>query len=96
MHHLFLLHAQTADDARYFLTFYDPELGVPLPERTYAEECNIYTPGHPDGNFAHIMDKMDVFVPCHLFGWYVKVNNCNSNNYKERWNVASRYYGCVA
>ncbi|XP_003385624.1 PREDICTED: phosphatidylserine synthase 2-like [Amphimedon queenslandica] len=63
---------QTADDARYFLTFYDPDLGVPLPERTYAEDCRIYTPDHPDGMFAHFMDKMDVFVLCHLLGWYVK------------------------
>jgi phosphatidylserine synthase 2 len=64
---------QTVDDARKFLTYYDSELGVPLPERTYAEDCRLYTPDNPAGRFANLMDKMDVFVICHLLGWYVKV-----------------------
>ena len=64
---------QTADDARQFLKFYDSELGVPQPERTYGDDCRIYTPGHPDGMFAIFMDKMDFFVICHLLGWYLKV-----------------------
>uniref|UniRef100_A0A1X7V5L5 Phosphatidylserine synthase n=1 Tax=Amphimedon queenslandica TaxID=400682 RepID=A0A1X7V5L5_AMPQE len=63
---------QTPDDARYFLTFYDSSLGVSLPERTYAEDCRIYTPDHPDGMFAHFMDKMDIFVTSHLVGWFAK------------------------
>lgn len=63
---------QTIDDARQLLRVYDPELGKPLPERTYAENCDIYTPGHPNGSFANVMEKMDVFVPCHLIGWFVK------------------------
>ena len=61
------------DDARRFLKLYDPELGVPLPERTYAEDCRIYTPDHPEGPFAIFMDKMDMFVAAHLLGWYIKV-----------------------
>ena len=65
---------QTIDDARQLLRVYDPELGKPLPERTYAENCDIYTPGHPNGSFANVMEKMDVFVPCHLIGWFVKVS----------------------
>ena len=64
----FYLCLQTADDTRQFLKLYDPDLGQPLPERTYAEDCRIYTPGHPNGSFAVIMDKMDVFVPSHFFG----------------------------
>ena len=73
----FYLCPQTADDTRQFLKLYDPDLGRPLPERTYAEDCRIYTPGHPNGSFAIIMDKMDVFVPSHFFGWWVKV--CSSS-----------------
>ena len=72
---LFLLCSQTADDTRQFLRLYDPDLGQSLPERTYAEDCRIYTPGHPNGSFANIMDKMDVFVPCHFIGWFVKVSS---------------------
>ena len=63
------------DDARQFLKLYDPELGVLLPERTYAEDCRIYTPDHPEGPFANFMDKIDIFVFIHFFGWYVKVSD---------------------
>ena len=61
------------DDARQLLVSFYPELGQPLPERSYADECSLYTPGHPDGAFHNFMDKMDVFVACHFFGWFVKV-----------------------
>ena len=64
---------QTVDDTRQFLKLYDDGLGVPLPERTYAEDCRLYTPEHPNGSFFNFMDKMDVFVPSHLIGWWVKV-----------------------
>lgn len=63
----------TCEDARQVLRYYDPELGKPLPERTYADDCRIYTPEHPDGAFANVADKMDIFVPAHLLGWYIKV-----------------------
>ena len=66
---------QTGDDLRQFLTVFDPDLGKPLPERTYAEECTIYTPGNPKGDFHNFLDKMDVFVPCHFLGWWAKVHN---------------------
>ena len=65
---------QSFDDIQRFLRYYDPNLGVPLPEKTYAEDCRIYTPDHPNGSFVNIMDKMDEFVPSHFFGWYFKVN----------------------
>lgn len=63
----------TGEDARQVLRYYDPELGKPLPERTYAEDCRVYTPEHPDGALANIVDKMDIFVPAHFLGWYIKV-----------------------
>lgn len=65
---------QTADDTRRLIASFYPELGRPLPERTYAEDCALYTPGNPNGNFHNFMDKMDVFVVCHALGWFVKVS----------------------
>ena len=55
------------------LRIYDPDLGKKLPERTYCEDCRLLTPGHENGIFNNIKDKMDVFVWSHLLGWYVKV-----------------------
>lgn len=66
--------AQTADGARQFLTYHDSELGIPLPERNYAQDCRIYTPKYPDGPFANIVDKMDIFVIAHLYSWFLKVD----------------------
>ena len=49
------LHSQSADDARYLLSRYDPTLGKPLPERSYADNCELYTPNDPTGNpFRHL------------------------------------------
>ena len=58
------------------LRIYDPKLGKSLPERTYCEDCRLLTPGHENGIFNNINDKMDVFVMSHLLGWYVKVCVC--------------------
>lgn len=32
---------QNKDDARHLMTYYNPELGVELPERSYADACEI-------------------------------------------------------
>ncbi len=69
-------HLQTTDDARQFLRIIDPSLGRPLGEKNYATDCRVYTPDHPDGPFAIVMEKMDVFVPCHFLGWWIKVRCC--------------------
>ena len=29
---------------------------------------------HENGSFANVADKLDVFVPSHFFGWWVKVS----------------------
>lgn len=70
---MYILCFQTVDDARQLLVSFYPELGQPLPERSYADECSLYTPEHPEGMFHNLMDKMDAFVACHFFGWFVKV-----------------------
>lgn len=42
---------QTTDDARQLLKYLDEDLGKPLPEQSYGEDCRLYTPGHPNGSF---------------------------------------------
>jgi hypothetical protein len=32
---------QNKDDARKFMTYYDSSLGIQLPERSYAETCDL-------------------------------------------------------
>ncbi|KAJ3118518.1 hypothetical protein HDU96_000934 [Phlyctochytrium bullatum] len=49
---------------RQLLRHVDPSLGVPLPEKSYAEDCAI-TP-------QTLWDQMDVFVLAHTLGWFAK------------------------
>ena len=50
--------AQTVDDARQLLAYYDPALGKPLPEVSYAEDCRFYTPENPHNKFANIWVRL--------------------------------------
>lgn len=68
---IFLLF-QTTDDARQLLKYLDEDLGKPLPEQSYGEDCRLYTPGHPKGSFHTFLEKCDVFLPAHFFGWWAK------------------------
>ena len=63
---------QTPDDARSFLTYIDPELGVELEEKEYGGNCLIYDEGVPSDPFHNIWDKMDGFVITHFLGWWLK------------------------
>eukprot|EP01104_Vermistella_antarctica_P011432 TRINITY_DN3191_c0_g1_i2.p1 TRINITY_DN3191_c0_g1~~TRINITY_DN3191_c0_g1_i2.p1 ORF type:complete len:455 (+),score=91.50 TRINITY_DN3191_c0_g1_i2:253-1617(+) len=64
---------QTVDDARELLSYYDPELNTPLPERNYAEDCTFYTPDDPESNFANLVNTVhDEFVLAHFIGWWAK------------------------
>ena len=58
-------------DARLLLRHVDPELGKPLEEKSYGGNCLLYDPDHPDP-FHNIWDKLDLFVPMHFFGWWLK------------------------
>lgn len=61
------------NEGRRVMTFFDPALGVPLPERSYGDTCAFYTPGHPAGNFANFMEAvLDIHFIAHLFGWWFK------------------------
>ncbi|CAN0877045.1 CDP-diacylglycerol--serine O-phosphatidyltransferase 1 [Linum grandiflorum] len=64
---------QKRDDARQFMKFLHPDLGVELPERSYGADCRIYTPEHPTSRFKNLYDTFfDEFVLAHIFGWWGK------------------------
>jgi len=64
---------QNVDSARMIMSFIDPKLGKPLPERSYAEDCRIYTPEKPSSHFANVRDAVrDEFFVAHFVGWFVK------------------------
>ena len=51
----------------------DPvNLGKPLPEKSYAEVCEIYDASQPETPWHNISDRFDLFVAAHFFGWLVK------------------------
>ncbi|KAG6813015.1 hypothetical protein H0H92_014753 [Tricholoma furcatifolium] len=50
--------------ARVMMTYIDPNLGVPLPEKSYAEDCAL-TP-------KTIWNALDIFCVAHTLGWFGK------------------------
>ncbi|BBN16349.1 phosphatidylserine synthase 2 [Marchantia polymorpha subsp. ruderalis] len=64
---------QTRDDARQFMKYLHPDLGVELGERSYGADCRIYTPENPHSKFANVYDTLfDEFVIAHILGWWGK------------------------
>ncbi|EYU40802.1 hypothetical protein MIMGU_mgv1a007963mg [Erythranthe guttata] len=45
---------QKRDDAREFMKFLHPDLGVELPERSYGADCRIYVPENPTSRFKNV------------------------------------------
>ncbi|KAF8407739.1 hypothetical protein HHK36_006874 [Tetracentron sinense] len=61
------------DDARQFMKFLHPDLGVELPERSYGADCRIYVPENPTSRFKNVYETLfDEFVLAHIFGWWGK------------------------
>ncbi|XP_072985859.1 CDP-diacylglycerol--serine O-phosphatidyltransferase 1-like isoform X3 [Typha latifolia] len=64
---------QNRDDARQFMKYLHPDLGVELPERSYGTDCRIYVPENPKSRFINIYETLfDEFVLAHIFGWWGK------------------------
>ncbi|KAA3476703.1 CDP-diacylglycerol--serine O-phosphatidyltransferase 1-like [Gossypium australe] len=64
---------QKRDDARQFMKFLHPDLGVELPERSYGADCHIYIPENPTSRFKNVYETLfDEFVVAHIFGWWGK------------------------
>ncbi|KAG2391973.1 hypothetical protein C9374_013458 [Naegleria lovaniensis] len=70
---LVFLMFQTKEDARQFMKYLDPSLGVPLPERDYANNCDVYTPNNPVSYFKNVYDTIyDEFILAHVLGYIAK------------------------
>ncbi|KAG9449016.1 hypothetical protein H6P81_008981 [Aristolochia fimbriata] len=68
----FLLFQQRGD-ARQFMKYLHPDLGVELPERSYGADCRIYVPENPTSRFKNVYETLfDEFVLAHIFGWWGK------------------------
>ncbi|KAG6396604.1 hypothetical protein SASPL_142757 [Salvia splendens] len=64
---------QKRDDARQFMQFLHPDLGVEHPERSYGADCRIYLPENPTSRFKNVYDTLfDEFVLAHILGWWGK------------------------
>eukprot|EP01029_Cantina_marsupialis_P029103 TRINITY_DN779800_c0_g1_i1.p1 TRINITY_DN779800_c0_g1~~TRINITY_DN779800_c0_g1_i1.p1 ORF type:complete len:460 (-),score=88.96 TRINITY_DN779800_c0_g1_i1:204-1583(-) len=70
---LFFL-TQSATDVRGYMKLIDPELGEPLIEREYGDDCRLYTPdieeGHPFGPIR--TNIFDFFIFAHAAGFWGK------------------------
>ncbi|XP_038892335.1 CDP-diacylglycerol--serine O-phosphatidyltransferase 1-like isoform X1 [Benincasa hispida] len=64
---------QKRDDAREFMKFLHPDLGLELPERSYGTDCRIFVPENPTSRFKNVYATLfDEFVPAHIIGWWGK------------------------
>ncbi|XP_006360430.1 CDP-diacylglycerol--serine O-phosphatidyltransferase 1-like [Solanum tuberosum] len=64
---------QRRDDARQFMTFLHPDLGIELPEKSYGADCRLYVPENPTNRFKNVYDTLfDEFVLAHVLGWWGK------------------------
>ncbi|TCD68502.1 hypothetical protein EIP91_010558 [Steccherinum ochraceum] len=55
---------QDLDSARSMMKYLDPNLGIPLPEKSYAENCD-FTP-------TNVWNAVDIFCLAHALGWFGK------------------------
>lgn len=55
---------QDLNTARNMMTLIDPNLGIPLPEKSYAENCEIA--------LKTIWNALDIFCVAHTLGWFGK------------------------
>lgn len=62
------------NEGRKVFKFFDPKLGEPLPEKSYASDCRVFTPEHPTNFMYNVWDAtIDVHFIAHLFGWWFKM-----------------------
>lgn len=55
---------QDLPTARLMLTYIDSNLGNPLPEKSYAEDCSL--------TFQNVWNALDIFCVAHALGWFGK------------------------
>ena len=53
---------------------FDSSLGIQLPERSYGEDCRVFTPEDPHSSMANISGAIfDVHTVAHFLGWWGKM-----------------------
>lgn len=63
------------DRARSLFKLFHPIFGQPLKERSYADDCRVYTPENDVSKFFNIYDAVfDVHFVAHLGGWWFKMH----------------------
>ncbi|KAI1785535.1 phosphatidylserine synthase 2 [Ganoderma leucocontextum] len=55
---------QDLDSARSMMKYLDPNLGRPLPEKSYAENCDL--------TVDNVWNAIDIFCLAHALGWFGK------------------------
>eukprot|EP01017_Pseudomicrothorax_dubius_P042827 TRINITY_DN7046_c0_g1_i1.p1 TRINITY_DN7046_c0_g1~~TRINITY_DN7046_c0_g1_i1.p1 ORF type:complete len:394 (-),score=48.65 TRINITY_DN7046_c0_g1_i1:11-1192(-) len=70
---VFILFQNKPDVLRFFHDVIDPNLGSPLPEKSYADDCRLYTPENTTSRFFNFIDALDFYILAHFFGWWVKM-----------------------
>ena len=55
---------QEKGEVRQWLRFIDPTLGVALPEKSYATNCDL--------TWDNMSGQMDIFIIAHALGWFGK------------------------
>lgn len=55
---------QDVGTARGMMTLIDPNLGKPLPEKSYAEDCSL--------SVKALWNALDIFCVAHTLGWFGK------------------------
>jgi phosphatidylserine synthase 2 len=63
---------QNVEDARQMMRHIDPTLGVSLPERSYATNCEL--------SWRNVFDQLDEFVWAHVIGWW-----CKAIMFRDYW-----------
>jgi phosphatidylserine synthase 2 len=61
---------QDLPTTRRLLGYYDPKTLIPLPEKSYAEDCRMSTPEEPYKFFTTVFDE---FIVAHALGYWVKM-----------------------
>jgi len=62
------------DQARYVFKIFHPSYGNFLPERSYADDCRVFTPEHPESGWYNIKSAVfDVHFIAHFAGWWFKM-----------------------
>jgi len=57
---------------RQLLKYLDDSLGEPIPEKDYGGNCRIYDWEKPSNPFHNVIEKIDVFIFAHSFGYWCK------------------------